>query len=535
MTDTAVKPRTKREQKAANGPYGRLSKAINEADERFGVAKGGRVFLDKIFPDHWSFMLGEIALYSFIVLVATGIFLCLYYVPSSTDVVYHGVYAPLRGQHMSEAYASTVDLSFIVRGGLFMRQMHHWACDVFLGAIVIHMARIFFTGAFRKPRETNWLIGVTLLILAIVNGFIGYSLPDDLISGTGIRIAYGIILSIPIVGSYLAFWLFGGSYPGTAIIPRFFTIHVLILPAIIAALIGAHLGLLVRQKHTQFPGKGRTERNVIGTPMYPAFIAKTTGFLFMCAGVIGVLAAAAQINPIWQFGPYRPYNISYAVQPDWYMGWLDGALRIMPSWETVLWHHTIPWEVFLPAVVFPGLIFTICLGWPIIERAFTKDDELHNLLDRPRDRPKRTAAGAAMIGLLFTLFCASSTDVLANFFHVSLNATLWFFRIAVIVVPILAGLVTHRICLEMQGVRGIGKRKRANIVIRTATGEYVTTPVPLHPGDDHHELEPEPVPTHIELEPVGARGNGGPNGGPDGGPNGAGRPDEPTGVRTVTR
>jgi len=513
MTDTQAKPRTKREQKAALGPYGRIGQAINEMDERLGVAKGGRVFLDKIFPDHWSFMLGEIALYSFIVLIATGVFLTLYFIPSSNQVIYHGSYAPLRGVRMSAAYESTVNLSFAVRGGLLMRQMHHWAADVFLGAIVVHMARIFFTGAFRKPRETNWIIGLSMLVLGIANGFIGYSLPDDLISGTGLRIAFSITLSIPIVGTYLAFFLFGGNFPGTWIIPRFFTIHVLIIPIIIAGLLGAHLGLLVRQKHTQFPGKGRTEKNVVGTPMYPVFMAKTTGFLFMTGGILALLGALAQINPIWQFGPYEPYKISYAVQPDWYMGWLDGALRIMPSWETVALGHTIPWEVFLPAVVFPGLIFGICFGWPIIERTFTKDNEMHNLLDRPRDRPKRTAAGVAMIALLFTLFCASSTDVLANFFHISLNTVLWFFRVAVIVAPIISALFAYRICLEMQGVANVGKRKRANVVTRSVDGEYQVTPVDPHPGSSDHELEPEPVPLAIDLEPLttGA-GNGGPNG-----------------------
>ena len=291
------------------------------------MAKGGRTFLDKIFPDHWSFMLGEIALYSFVVLLATGVFLSLYYVPSAPQIIYHGSYLPLRGEKVSEAYASTVGLSFDVRSGLLMRQAHHWAADIFLGSIAVHMARVFFTGAFRKPREFNWIVGVTMLILGIVNGFLGYSLPDDLVSGTGIRIAYSIIESIPLVGSYLAFFVFGGNYPGNGvIIPRFFIIHVLIVPLILIGLLAAHLGLLVKQKHTQFPGKGKTEHNVVGSPMFPTFMAKTTGFLFMVTAVIFLLGGFAQINPIWQFGQYEPYQISYAVQPDWYMGWLDGAL-----------------------------------------------------------------------------------------------------------------------------------------------------------------------------------------------------------------
>jgi ubiquinol-cytochrome c reductase cytochrome b subunit len=524
MSTTESKPRTRREAKAALGPYGRVGKMVGELDERLGVAKGGRGLLDKIFPDHWSFMLGEIALYSFVVLIATGIFLSLYYVPSQATVIYHAGsngYLPLNGYHMSEAYESTVNLSFSVRTGLLMRQMHHWAADVFVGSIVIHMARVFFTGAFRKPREMNWTIGIVMLIMAILNGFIGYSLPDDLISGTGIRIGYSIVLSIPVVGSYLATFLFGGNFPGHIIIERFFIIHVLIIPVAIGGLLAAHLGLMVRQKHTQFPGKGRTEHNVIGTPMFPTFMAKTTGFLLMISGGLALLGGLAQINPIWQFGPYEADKISYAVQPDWYMGWLDGALRIMPSWEWTGWGHTIPLEVFLPAVIFPGIIFNICFVWPALERKLTKDNEMHNLLERPRDRPKRTAAGAAMLALLFMCFAASSTDVLANFFHVSLNEVLWFFRIAVILVPIIIALVTWQICREMQGVHGIGKRKRALIVSRSATGEYLAEPSEPRPGDEEHELDPEPVPDRIDLEPE---------------PVGAGAADGASpGVRKVTR
>ena len=487
------------ESSKAKEPFGPVGKALGELDDRLGVARGGRNLLDKIFPDHWSFMLGEIALYSFVILLATGVFLTLFYVPSQTIVVYHGTYAPLRGQHVSEAYASSINLTFAVRCGLLMRQMHHWACDIFVGAIVVHMARIFFTGAFRKPRELNYTIGVVLLILAIGNGFLGYSLPDDLVSGTGIRIAFSITESIPLVGSYLAFFLFGGNFPGTAVIPRFFILHVLILPLIIIGLVTAHLFLLVHQKHTQFPGKGRTEKNVVGAPMFPIFAMKATGFFFMVLGVTALLGGLAQINPIWQFGPYDAAKISYAVQPDWYMGWLDGALRIWPSWTTMAFGHTIAWEVFLPAAVLPGIVFLLCFIWPAVERWYTKDDDIHNLLDFPRNRPKRTAAGATMFAFLAMLFIASSTDVLANYFHISLNTVLWIMRVTVIVVPLITFPVTYQICKELQSAPGAGKRKRANVVIRTAQGEYLAVPVDPRPGDGHHELDAEPVPTFIDL------------------------------------
>lgn len=491
--------KTKRTAKAAMGPYGKVGHVLNELDDRVGAAKA-RNFLDKIFPDHWSFMLGEIALYSFVVVLATGVFLTLYYVPSQTLVTYRGSYAPLYGVKVTQAYASSIDLSFAVRGGLLMRQMHHWACDIFIGAMVVHMARVFFTGAFRKPRELNYSIGTTLLTLGIVNGFLGYSLPDDLVSGTGIRIAYSILESVPVVGTYLAFFIFGGNYPGTAVIPRFFVIHVLLVPGIIMGMVGAHLFLLVRQKHTQFPGPGRTEKNVVGTPMFPVFMGKTTGYLFIVAGVTALLGAFAQINPIWLFGPYDAAKISYAVQPDWYMGFLDGALRIAPAWQTNNFGHTIPWEVTFPALILPGIIFGIAYVWPALERKITGDNELHNLLDRPSEVPVRTAAGAAVLSLVVWLFIASSTDVIANFAHLSLNSVLWFMRIATFFVPIITYVITLKICQEMNEADGAGRRKTPNLVTRTSEGEYIASAAPTHEEQTHHEEVAIPVPTFIVEE-----------------------------------
>ncbi|NNN02326.1 MAG: ubiquinol-cytochrome c reductase cytochrome b subunit [Acidimicrobiaceae bacterium] len=491
---------TKRAKKQALGPYGNIGKALGELDDRLGVAKGGRTFLDKIFPDHWSFMLGEIALYSFVILLVTGVFLSLYYIPSQALVTYHGSYLPLDGQRVTQAFSSTVNLSFAVRAGLLMRQMHHWSCDIFIGSMVVHMARVFFTGAFRKPRELNWTIGTTLLTLAIVNGFLGYSLPDDLVSGTGIRIAYSIILSVPVVGSYLAFLLFGGNFPGTSIIPRFFILHVLVVPALILGLVGAHMFLLVRQKHTQFPGEGRTEDNVVGSPMFPVFMAKTTGFLFVVGGVTALLGAFAQINPIWQFGPYDAARISYAVQPDWYMGFLDGALRIFPAWSFHSFGFTIPLEVTIPAVIFPGLVFGLAYAWPAIEKFVTKDTAMHNLLDRPSNRPKRTAAGSAVLASLFMLFVASSTDVIANFFHLPLNTVLWAMRVLVLISPFIAYPLTYKICKELQGVHGGGKRKTTNVVTRSELGEYVATPAPVYVDDRPEELEATEVPKFIAAD-----------------------------------
>jgi ubiquinol-cytochrome c reductase cytochrome b subunit len=493
-------------------------------DDRLAVSRGGRKLLDKVFPDHWSFMIGEIALYSFIVLLATGVFLTLYYVDSGHEVVYHGVYTPLVGQRVSESYDSTINLSFIVRGGLLMRQAHHWAADIFVGAIVVHMLRLFFTGAYRKPREMNWMIGATLLILAIFNGFLGYSLPDDLISGTGIRIAFSILESIPIVGQYLAIFLFGGNYPGTeAIIPRFFILHVLVLPLAILGLITVHLGMVVHHKHTQFANQriGAREDNVIGSPLWPVYSAKAGGFFFLTTGITFLLGGLVQINPIWLYGPYDSFKISYAVQPDWYMGWLDGALRVMPAWETHLPGHMIP-NAFYPGIVLPGITFTLIYAWPLIEAWITGDKKEHHLLDRPRDHPIRTSIGAAVFAFYFVLFGASATDVLANYLVLSLNYVLVFFRYAVVITPIVVGAVTYKLCKELAATEDAGRRKRHNIVLRSAAGGYSTIPTPPRPGDGQEELEPVDI-EHVDLEPLEPALVGGPDGSGNGSA-GDGRP-----------
>jgi len=424
MSTPESKPRTRREAKAALGPYGRVGKMVGELDERLGVAKGGRTLLDKIFPDHWSFMLGEIAMYSFVVLIATGIFLSLYYVPSQATVIYHAGsngYQPLNGYHMSEAYQSTVNLSFSVRAGLLMRQMHHWAADVFVGSIVIHMARVFFTGAFRKPRELNWTIGIVMLIMAILNGFIGYSLPDDLISGTGIRIGYSIVLSIPLVGSYLATFLFGGNFPGQIIIERFYLIHILIIPVAIGGLLAAPPRPHGPPEAHPVPGQGPDRAQHHRHPHVPDIHGQDDGLLAHGLRWSGPPRRPGPDQPNLAVRSLRGRQDLLRRQPDWYMGWLDGALRIMPSWEwdRVGAHDSL--GGLLTSGDLPGIIFNICFVWPALERKLTKDNEMHNLLERPRDRPKRTAAGAAMLALLFMCFAASSTDVLANFFHVSLN------------------------------------------------------------------------------------------------------------------
>src|SRR5918992_6339758 len=332
--------------------------AAGYLDDRTGLAKAMKSQVRKVFPDHWSFMLGEIALWSFVVLLLSGVFLTLWYDPSMAETTYEGSYAQLRGIEMSRAFASTLELSFDVRGGLLMRQIHHWSAILFMAAITAHMLRVFFTGAYRKPRELNWLIGLGLFTLALVEGLFGYSLPDDLLSGAGLRITAGVAQSIPLVGTYISFFLFGGEFPGEDIIPRLYTLHVLLIPGLILALVTAHMMIMWYQKHTQLPGKGATGTNVVGYPMYPVFMAKTGAYFLFTFGVTALLGAFAQINPIWLFGPYDPAAVTAGSQPDFYMGFLEGALRIMPNWETTLFGYTVSWNVLVPALVPLGVLMT---------------------------------------------------------------------------------------------------------------------------------------------------------------------------------
>src|SRR5699024_3201097 len=247
---------------------------VDVLDQRVGAAALIKGLARKLFPDHWSFLLGEIALYSFIVLLLSGVFLTMFFVPSMGETVYPADALPvqLQGMEMSEAMASTTYMSFHVRDKLLMRQVHHWSALIFMASIVVHMMRVFFTGAFRKPRELNWLVGFTLLILGLAAGFSVYSLPDAVLSGNGLRLTDGVVKSIPVIGSFMSYMIFGGEFPGEHIIPRLFTVHILIVPALIVALIAVHLFLMVLHKHTQFPGGGRTDKNVVGYPALPVYV-----------------------------------------------------------------------------------------------------------------------------------------------------------------------------------------------------------------------------------------------------------------------
>ncbi|UGT54508.1 cytochrome b [Nocardia asteroides] len=464
-----------------------VANQANEMDERYRAAAFVKRSINKVFPTHWSFLLGEIALYAFIILLLSGVYLTLFFDPSMAHVTYDGAYQPLRGVGMSRAYETALNISFEVRGGLFVRQIHHWAALLFAASIIIHLFRIFFTGAFRKPREANWVIGSLLLILAMFEGFFGYSLPDDLLSGTGLRAAFGgITMSLPVIGTWMHWLMFGGDFPGDIIIPRLYIAHVLLLPGIILALIGAHVALVWYQKHTQFPGPGRKETNVVGARIVPVFAADQGAFFAFTLGIVGIMGGVLQINPIWNLGPYNPSQVSAGSQPDFYMMWTDGLARLMPPWELYLGRYTVPAVVWVALVM--GLVFTLLIAYPWIEKRLTGDTTAHhNLLQRPRDVPVRTAIGAMAITFYVVLTLSCVNDIIALKFDISLNATTWIGRIGVLLGPPLAYFIAYRFCIGLQrSDRAVLEHGiETGVIKRLPHGEYIEVHQPLGPVDDH--------------------------------------------------
>ena len=475
----------------------KLEQVADNVDSRYTISGVLRPQLNKVFPTHWSFMLGEMALYSFIILLLTGIYLALFFDPSITKVIYDGAYLPLNGVEMSRAYATALDISFDVRGGLFVRQMHHWAALMFMMAMFAHMMRVFFTGAFRRPREANWLIGVTLVLLGMIEGFMGYSLPDDLLSGVGLRIMSAIILGLPIIGTWIHWAIFGGDFPSDLMLDRFYILHVLILPGIILALVAAHLALVWFQKHTQFPGPGRTENNVVGVRIMPVFATEAIGYMMVVFAVLAAMAGLTSINAIWNLGPYNPSQVSAGSQPDIYMLWTDGVARVMPAWELYLGNYTIP-SAFWVALLC-GLMVILLFAYPFIEKKLTGDDAHHNLLQRPRDVPVRSAIGAMAITFFLLVTLSGGNDHVAHFFQISLNAMTWVGRIGLIVLPPIAYFLTYRICVGLQRSdrevleHGI----ETGVIKQMPNGAFIEVHQPLGPVDEHGH----PVP----LEYAGAQ------------------------------
>lgn len=414
-------------------------------DRRLGMAKFVRSALNHVFPDHWSFMLGEIALYSFLILVFTGIFLMMFFHDSSTQVVYPGSYRALDGVKMSDAYRSVLHLDFDVRAGNFVRQMHHWAALIFLAAIFVHALRIFFTAAYRKPREINWIIGLTLLLLALGNGYFGYSLPGDLLSGLGMRIGYSILLSVPLIGPWATFILFGSTVPSPAVLPRFYSLHIFFVPAAISALLVLHIGIIWRQYHTNYPGAGRTDRTIVGSRLYPSYTMKSIGLFFLLFALIAALGGLVQIDPVWLYGPFDPIASMPFAQPDWYLGWIEGAMRLIPPFNLHLGSYLVP-NVFFSAMLLPTIVFAVLYCYPFIEKLISWDNQPHNVLRTPYLQPFNTGLGCAALMFLLILFFAGGDDVIAVATGSSVVFIRRLLRLMAITVPPLVGIAVYLLC-----------------------------------------------------------------------------------------
>ena len=453
-----------------------LRSPVRFIDERTASAPLVRIALRYLFPDHWSFLLGEVALYAFIMLVATGVYLALFFDPSTAKTVYHGPYAPLDGQQVSVAYKSVLDISFTYKAGLLIRQTHHWAADLFLVAIVLHLMRVFFTGAFRKPRELTWLIGLLMLFTALPEGFLGYSLGDDLLSGMGIAIAYGVALSIPVIGGPLALALWGAPFPGKAEFwSRMYIAHVFLLPILIGALIAFHLALVAARHHTQFRESARhTEKRIVGVPLFPGQTPRSLALMFAVFALLFLLGGLIQINPVWEWGPYHTYLGTNGAQPDWYLGWLIGALRLMPSFDLTIGHVTLVPNPFWGGALFPVVVLVVLAAFPWVERRLTKDHAIHNIADRPRDAPTRTAFGVAFLTWVFLIFVFGAADRLYVLFGISYNLELYIFRIGIWVVPVTLFFVMRKVCRDLQAADRVDAVQRA--AEEEIEREYAATP-----------------------------------------------------------
>jgi ubiquinol-cytochrome c reductase cytochrome b subunit len=430
-----------------------IDRLARSLDQRLHGAKFLRRAMNHIFPDHWSFMVGEIALYSFVILIITGTFLAMFFNSSSAKVIYHGSYAALDGVQMSAAYESVIHLSFDVAAGLLVRQMHHWAALIFLGAIVLHLARIFFTAAYRRPRELTWMIGVTLLLFALVNGYVGYSIAGDLLSGAGLRIAYAILLSVPLIGRWLAFLFLGGVVPTPITIPRFYSLHIFLVPAAIAILIALHLGLVWRQMHTNYPGPRRTDRTIVGSRLWPSYAAKSLGLFCLLFALIAALGGFVQIDPVWVYGPSDPIAIVPGAQPDWYLGWVEGAMRLFPALN-FRGRYLVP-DVFFPAVLLPSLVFLVLYLYPFFDKLINPSwDQFHNVLLLPYQQPFHTAFGCAAFMFVVVLFFGAGDDVIAVATGTAVADIRGILQFLALAAPPVTFVSVYLLCKRMQHRRG---------------------------------------------------------------------------------
>jgi ubiquinol-cytochrome c reductase cytochrome b subunit len=432
----------------------------------------------------WPFVFAEIALYDLVVLVATGIYLAVFFNPSMTRVIYHGSYRPLDGVPVSQAYESALHISFDMPGGLLIRQIHQWAALIFVAAVCLQLLHLFFTGGFRRPRRLHWLIWVALLPLGMVEGWTGSILPDDMLSGGSLSLLQAVLQSIPVVGTHLMLWVFGGAVPGQLIIPRFYWLHFLVLPLVMIGLLILARRLARWTGLTRQPGpSGSGWRGLARNPTVAASLA----MFFATCGVLTLLGTFAQIDPIWSIGPYQPGATTSGAVPEWYMGFLDGALRVMPSWEVMVAGHPLTLAVLVPALIVPGAFFSLLAAYPFLEARLTGDQGVHLRPGRPRDAATRTAIGVAGMTFYGVLWAAAANDQIALHFHLDLYTVTWVFRVAVLAGPMLAFVFARSIR------QGLAAREQEEAEHGRETGRIV-----MNPDGGFSEIT-EPVPHVRQL------------------------------------
>ncbi|QSG13242.1 Cytochrome b subunit of the bc complex [Halapricum desulfuricans] len=422
------------------------------ADDRFDLGDAEE-FGGKAFPAEDSFLLGEIALFCFVMLALTGIFLGFFFEPSTSATTYEGSVAKFQGEELPAAFASVLQITYDVPFGMFIRRFHHWAAHLFVASIGLHMLRVFFTGSYRNPREPNWIVGTGLAILAIGAAYTGYALPFDEFAATATGIGFNVTTSIPVVGDFLANIVFGGSFPSSATIPRLYFLHVLVIPVLIVALLAVHMLILIRQKHTESQredtvapaaasdGGDRTvdredDTVVVGLPAFPNQAAVSAVVFFLTLATLSLLAGFLPVHNIAAYGPNNPAGTPDLIMPDWFLMWLYGFLKLLPSWLS----FTIPIvgihvsAEFIGGLGIPALIFLIIFAWPFIDR---EDEPVHFTAD-PLNRPWQTSVGVSAVVFIMLASLGGMNNLAARATGLSTGTLNPLLLAALIVGPILA-------------------------------------------------------------------------------------------------
>ncbi|ELZ32547.1 menaquinol-cytochrome c reductase cytochrome b subunit precursor [Halogeometricum pallidum JCM 14848] len=458
-------------------------RAYDWLDRRFDL-DGGRSFLGKAFPAEDSFLLGEVALFCFVVLALTGMFLGMFFEPSTSDVEYEGSVAAFQGQEVPEAFASVLHITYDIPFGMFIRRMHHWAAHLFVASIGLHMLRVFFTGAYRNPREANWVVGTGLAGLAMGAAYTGYALPFDEFAATATGIGYNLATSVPFAGDVLGKVVFGGEFPSSATIPRLYFLHVLVIPVAIAGLLAIHMAILVRQKHTEAPrdddvvgpspprsnrvtdgdavgdggAAGTVDRDddsvVVGLPAFPNQAAVSVVVFFLTLATLAVLGGFLPVHNIAEYGPNNPAGTPELIMPDWFLMWVYGFLKLLPSWMS----FTVPVAgvhvstEFIGGIVLPTLVFGAVAVWPFVDY---RADPVH-FTANPLDRPRQTAVGVAAIQFIMIASIAGMNNLLSRALGVETGVVNPVLTAALVAVPAVSGYLTYRLLDGGEGADGSG-------------------------------------------------------------------------------